>query len=76
MESALKEKGFTVLPSQANFLFVRCPGHAGKELLDGLRERGVLVRWWDKPDIKDWLRISIGTDEEMTVLIAGLKELM
>lgn len=76
VESALKEKGFTVLPSQANFLFVRCPGHAGKELLDGLRERGVLVRWWDKPDIKDWLRISIGTDEEMTVLIAGLKELM
>ena len=44
--------------------------------MDGLRERGVLVRWWDKPDIKDWLRISIGTDEEMTVLIAGLKELM
>ncbi len=76
VESALKEKDFTVLPSQANFLFVRCPGHAGKELLDGLRERGVLVRWWDKPDIKDWLRISIGTDEEMTVLIAGLKELM
>lgn len=76
VENALKEKGFTVLPSQANFLFVSCPGHDGRKLLDGLRQRGILVRWWDKPDIRDWLRISIGTDEEMAALIAGLEELV
>lgn len=75
-ESALKGKGFTVLPSQANFLFISHPGCKGKMLLEGLRERGVLVRWWDKPEIKDWLRISIGTDEEMSALTAALEELI
>ncbi len=76
VEKALKEKDFTVLPSQANFVFASHPSHPGKELLEGLRMRGVLVRWWDKPDIKDWLRISIGTDEEMAALMAALDEIL
>ncbi len=71
---ALKGKGFTVLPSQANFLFARHPDHGGKELLDGLRARGVLVRWWRDPLIKDWLRISVGTDGEMETLMKALDE--
>ena len=75
MERTLREKGFTVLPSQANFLFVSHPGRTGKELLDGLRRRGVLVRWWPIPEIEDWLRISIGTQEEMAALSAALEEL-
>lgn len=75
-EKTLKEKGFTVLPSQANFLFASFPGRAGGELLDGLRDRGVLVRWWDKPEIRDWLRISVGSDEEMTALLGALDELV
>ena len=75
-EKTLKEKGFTVLPSQANFLFVSHPEHSGKELLDGLRARGVLVRWWDKPEIKNWLRISIGTDKDMEALVKALCELI
>ena len=75
-EQALAEKGFTVLPSQANFVFASHPAHAGRELLAGLRERGVLVRWWDKPDIENWLRISIGTPEEMEALVKALDELI
>ena len=75
MERTLREKGFTVLPSQANFLFVSHPGRTGKELLDGLRRRGVLVRWWPIPEIENWLRISIGTQEEMAALSAALEEL-
>ena len=75
-EKAIKEKGFTVLPSQANFLFVSHPNCKGKTLLDGLRERGVLVRWWDKAEIDNWLRISIGTGGEMAALIAALEELI
>ena len=75
-EQALRERGFSVLPSQANFLFARHPAHTGKELLDGLRERGLLVRWWDKPEIRDWLRISIGTDEDMKTLVQALDELI
>lgn len=75
-ENALKGKNFTVLPSQANFVFASHPNHSGKELLDGLRERGILVRWWDKPEIKNWLRISIGTDEDMGTLVQALDELI
>ena len=75
-EKAIKEKGFTVLPSQANFLFVSHPNCKGKTLLDGLRERGVLVRWWDKAEIDNWLRISIGTGGEMAALITALEELI
>lgn len=71
-EHALRERGFTVLPSQANFVFARHPHHGGKELLDGLRERGVLARWWSTPEIADWLRISIGTDGDMAALMAAL----
>ena len=72
----LRTLGFDVLPSKANFVFARCPGRPGRELLDGLRERGVLVRWWSDPVIEDWLRISIGTDEEMDELVRALKEML
>ena len=75
-EKALKELGFTVLPSQANFVFSSHPKCGGRELLGGLRERGILVRWWDKPEIRDWLRISIGTDEDMEALVRALGELI
>ena len=75
-KKALKELGFTVLPSQANFVFASHPKCGGRELLDGLRERGILVRWWDKPEIRDWLRISIGTDEDMEALVRALGELI
>lgn len=72
---ALKEIGFTVLPSQANFLFVSHPARTGRELLDGLRERGILVRWWANPIIENWLRITVGTDQEMEALASALREL-
>lgn len=68
----LKERGFIVIDSMTNFLFVSHPSHSGKEMLDLLRERGILVRWWDRPGIENWLRISIGTDEEMAALMSAL----
>lgn len=72
----LKALGFAVLPSQANFLFVRHPQVAGKALYDSLRQRGILVRRWDIPRIQDDLRISIGTPEEMDALCAALAEVL
>ena len=72
---ALEEKGFTVLPSLANFLFIRHPFHSGRKLLDGLRDRGILARWWNKPEIENWLRISIGTQDEMEALVRALDRL-
>ena len=72
---ALEELGFTVCPSMANFLFVSHPEKPGKALYDALRDRGILVRRWDIPEIADWLRISIGTDQEMQALIRALESL-
>ena len=71
----LSDLGFTVLPSRANFLFVTYPGLSGAALQDGLREKGILVRRWDDPVIADWLRITVGTDQEMDVLLRALSEL-
>lgn len=68
----LEKLGFTVCPSQANFVFARHPDRPGKEIFDYLRQEGILVRRWDIPEIRDWLRISIGTDEEMQALISAL----
>ena len=72
----LKQMGFIVLPSQANFLFLSHPSHGGKELLDALRERGILVRWWSDPPIENWLRVTIGTDEEMEEFARGMREIV
>lgn len=72
---ALRDMGFAVTDSQANFLFVRHSQVPAKTLLDGLRERGILVRWFDRPRIRDYLRITVGTDGEMDALTAALKEL-
>ena len=60
----LAELGFEVLPSLANFVFARHPRRRGPELLAGLRAGGVLVRRFQKPRIADFLRITVGTEEE------------
>lgn len=72
----LEALAFDVMPSQANFLFVRHPQHTGKDLFTALRERGILVRHFDKDGLSDFLRISIGTDEEMQALVQALKALV
>ena len=45
-------------------------------MLDGLRERGILVRWWDQPRIRNHLRVSVGTQAEMDALYDALSELV
>jgi histidinol-phosphate aminotransferase len=67
--AALADRGFTVIPSAANFLFVRLPGMGGADLAARLREQGILIRHFDKPRISDFVRISIGTDGEMDRLL-------
>ncbi|MBO4890175.1 MAG: aminotransferase class I/II-fold pyridoxal phosphate-dependent enzyme, partial [Lachnospiraceae bacterium] len=44
------------------------------ELFHKLRERKIYVRWWDKPRLRDWLRISVGTDEDMKALLEAIDE--
>ena len=73
---ALQELGFTVLPSQTNFLFASHSMRAAAELYAALREKGILVRYFNKPRIDNYLRITVGTEEEMRALISALKEIL
>ena len=69
--------GFEVLPSVANFVFARHPQHDAAKLSQSLRERSIIVRHFRKPErIDQFLRITIGTDEQCQKLVSGLKELL
>ncbi|RLQ22961.1 histidinol-phosphate transaminase [Seongchinamella sediminis] len=68
--------GFAVLPSAANFLFASHPQVAAGELFAALRERQIIVRYFDKPRISEFLRISIGTDEDMDAMLRALEDIL
>ena len=74
--SDLKALGFDTLPSTANFIFTRHPHHAGVKLYQALRDRGIIVRHFKLPRIENFLRITIGTDEQSGELVAALKEIL
>jgi len=73
---ALSELGFEVLPSMANFVFARHRSHSGADLAARLRQRGVLVRHFQKRRIEDFLRITVGTEEQCSRVIALLRGLI
>jgi histidinol-phosphate aminotransferase len=75
LAGALSELGFEVLPSMANFVFARHRSHSGADLAARLRERGVLVRHFRKTRIEDFLRITVGTEEQCSRLIELLRGL-
>jgi histidinol-phosphate aminotransferase len=76
LAAGLVAMGFDVLPSAANFLLVRHGEHAGRQLFDALRERGVLLRRWDKPRIEDCLRITVGSYPQCEELLAVISEVL
>jgi histidinol-phosphate aminotransferase len=69
----LERLGFYVIPSAANFIFARPSGDSAQALADALRERGIIVRYFNKPRINDFLRITIGNEEQNQALIEALK---
>jgi histidinol-phosphate aminotransferase len=69
----LIDLGFKVLPSQTNFILVRPPIDSAKNWLQRLRNRKLLVRWFDQPQVQDYLRITIGTPSEARALIWAVK---
>lgn len=73
---ALRALGFTVLDSKTNFIFAKSGDMPGKVYFDGLREAGILVRRWDSERIKDYVRISIGSEEEMETFVEKTKKLV
>ena len=76
VSGGLRQRGFEVLQSEANFVFARHPGHDGAGLAQALRERSILVRHFAKPRISDFLRISIGTEEECDRLIEAIDDIV
>jgi histidinol-phosphate aminotransferase len=76
LTAQMQALGFEVLPSQANFIFTRHPQHDGAQLAKALRERAILVRHFTAARIDQFLRISIGTDEECAKLIDALKGIL
>jgi histidinol-phosphate aminotransferase len=71
----LNAMGWDVLPSSANFLLATCPGGRGLETYLGLKAQGILVRYFDKPHLRDKVRITVGRVEENNALLAGIKAL-
>jgi histidinol-phosphate aminotransferase len=76
LATALKELGFHVLPSSANFLLALHPGKSGAELAAQLRSRGILIRHFPHERILDFLRITIGTDAECDRLLLALRQIL
>ena len=73
---ALKRLGFFVTDSSANFLFARHPAYSGESIYRGLKEKGVLIRHFSGERIKDFNRITVGSDEQMETLLKALSEIM
>ncbi|MCQ2082672.1 MAG: aminotransferase class I/II-fold pyridoxal phosphate-dependent enzyme [Lachnospiraceae bacterium] len=72
----LKRLGFSFEDSMSNFIFTKHESVSGDDIFKALREKNIFVRHWNKPRIGEYLRISIGTDDEMKKLIEALEEIL
>jgi histidinol-phosphate aminotransferase len=77
LTAALESRGWFVYPSQSNFIFTRVPPpHSAREIYRELKRRRILVRYFDAPGLHDGLRISIGSDREISALIRALRSII
>jgi len=76
LSRALAEIGFEVFPSQTNFILVRPPRFPAAAWLQKLRERKILVRWFDDPMLRGYLRISIGTRADVEALVKAARAIV
>ena len=74
--AALRQRRFDVLPSQANFVLARPTARPAADIFAALRDHGIIVRYFNTPALSDWLRISIGTDDEMRQLFTALDSIL
>ena len=72
----LKNLGFHCLDSKSNFIFAMHPDYDAKELFEALKENDIYVRFWGSERIEQYMRITVGTREEMEAMFAFLKKYM
>ena len=72
----LEALGFICTDSKTNFLFVTHKTRNAKEIFEALKEKDIYVRYFSTPGIDNYLRITIGTDEEMDMLIRAVEEIL
>ncbi len=72
----LKELGFTFPDSKSNFIFASHPNKPASEIFEELKKRRIFVRYWDKPRINNYLRITIGTNKEMDNFFEALEDIL
>ena len=75
-KSALTELGFKVLNSKSNFIFASHPDYSAKTLYEELKNRGILVRYFSKERIKDFVRITVGSKEQMQAVTKEIKNIL
>ena len=71
----MKSLGFEVIPSSANFIFARHVSHDAEMLALALRQQSIIVRHFKMPRIDQYLRITVGTDEQCDILLSVLREI-
>lgn len=76
MTNELAELGFSICPSEANFLWGKPPEPGAQKIFKELKKHNVFVRWFDGERTKDYLRITVGTDAQTMRLIAALEEIL
>lgn len=74
--AAMKKMGFSILESSTNFIFATHEAVPAKKIFDELRNQNIYVRYFNKPLIDNYLRISIGTDEEMAAFLEKLASIL
>jgi histidinol-phosphate aminotransferase len=72
----LTKTGFRVFPSQTNFILAQPAGFTAHEWQQKLRARKILVRWFNFPEVKKYLRITVGTREEAEALLVAVREIL
>ncbi|WP_445491197.1 histidinol-phosphate transaminase [Niallia sp. 03133] len=72
----LKKLGFSIVPSKANFIFITHPEIEAETLFHQLKSNGILVRFFNKPRISNYLRVTIGTDNEMQQFLSGVQSIL
>lgn len=76
VKKELLNMGFVFPDSMGNFIFASHPGFPARKLFEELKRRNIYVRYWEKPRIDNYLRITVGTDEEMDILLSNLRDIM